>query len=113
MKIKNKHKHANLQLVTCVKYMLSLGCTFRLLHVAQHSSSSFIQHVLQKHHLTTTGFHTPHQAKGHVPTPEDTGEFSIRLNKKHECKITISHNLSAQECPKVCRSWNSCLKWFD
>lgn len=62
--------------------MLILECTFRLLHVAQHSGSSFIQHVLQKHHLTTAGFHTPHQAKGHVLTPENTGEFSIDLNKK-------------------------------
>lgn len=60
-----------------------LGCTFRLLHVAQHSGLSFIQHILQKHHLTTPGFHTPHQSEGHVLTPENTGEFSIRLNKTH------------------------------
>lgn len=106
-------EYADIQLVKCVKHMQSLGCTFRLLHVAQHSGSSFIQHVLQKHHITTTGFHTPHQAEGHVPTPENTGEFSIRVSKKYKCKITISPDLSAQECPKVWRSWNSCLKWFD
>lgn len=66
-----------------------LGSTFRLLHVAQHSGSSFIQHVLQKHHLTTTGFHPPHQAEGHVPTPETQENLVYVSIKRISAKLAF------------------------
>lgn len=44
--------------------------TFWLAHVAQHPGLSFVQHVLQEHHVPSPGFHAPHQAEGDMLTPE-------------------------------------------
>lgn len=77
-----------------------LGRTFRLVHVAQHSGPSFIQHVLQKHHLTTTGFHTPHQAEGHVLTPETQENLVYILIKRISAKLAFLTTCLPRSVPK-------------
>lgn len=52
----------------------------------QHPGSGFIQHVLQKHHLTAPCFHAPHQAERNVLTPENKkNEACMIKNSKGHC----------------------------
>lgn len=55
-----------------LNYLNVYSFTFGLVHVVEHPGPSFVQHILQKHHLTRPGLHALHQAEGHMPTPDNT-----------------------------------------
>lgn len=118
--------HTNLEIASA-HFWIATGFTFGLAHVVQHPGPSFVEHVLQKHHLSTARLHSSHQAERNVLTPATTGTKGFMVLQiliySPICKWNQSVGvygwvqvtscyLSAQPWPIVCRIWNICWKWL-
>lgn len=77
------------------------GFTFWLTHVVEHPGSSFVQDVLQKHHLAGPSLHAPHQTEGHMPTPAASNYI---VYCSYVCKILIIDVSKLQQQQWVFRS---------